>query len=192
MKKILIINGNSKKDSYCHSLAEAYSSGAKSTGHDVNVIHLSELDYEPVSRVGYGGGQELEPDLQYVKESIGEAEHLVFVFPIWWGSVPALLKGVLDRVFVPGFAFKYRKGNPFPEKLLKGRSARLIITMDAPPLYNRIVNWAPANRMMKKTVLQFSGVNPVKITELGSMQKSSPNKRSAWLQRVEKLGEKVA
>ena len=106
MKRILVVNGNSKEASFCHGLVEAYAQGARETGYEVDTIHLSSLEFQVVSESGYGKDEDLEPDLAALQTKIGEASHLVFVYPIWWGSVPALMKGALDRVFLPGFAFR--------------------------------------------------------------------------------------
>lgn len=187
-----MINGNSKHDSFCHRLAENYAKGARDLSHDVNLVHLSELDFNPISIAGYDNNQELEPDLVKLTEQISSANHLVYVYPIWWGTVPALLKGALDRVLLPGFAFKYDKGDVLPKQLLKGKSARLIVTMDTPPWYYKWVYGAPAHKMMKRTVLEFCGIKPVKITEFGSVLKSDEDRRSNWLNIALSLGSKAA
>jgi len=187
-KKILIINGNPKDKSLCHGLAESYAEGAMASGHDVDVVHLSQLDFEVVLKNGYDEIQELEPDIDMLKQKITDAQHLVFVYPVWWGSVPALLKGMLDRIFLPGFAFSYQDGNPFPKQLLKGRTARLIVTMDTPPWYFKLVYGAPAHKMMRRTVLEFCGVKPVKLTEFGPVLHANEGKRSQWIEKVGLLG----
>ena len=107
-KRILLILGTPKRDSLCHALAEAYSNGARGQGHVVRQLPLGELQFDPILREGFGQQQTLEPDLLEAQRQIHWAEHLVFVYPVWWGGVPALLKGFFDRTFLPGFAFKYR------------------------------------------------------------------------------------
>lgn len=189
---ILVINGNSKANSFCHSLAEAYATGAATKGHAIEVVHLSDLNFEPVFRTGYETEQPLEPDLQQLQQKIQNARHLVFVFPVWWGTVPALLKGMLDRVLLPGFAFKYESGSPYPKKLLKGKTARLIITMDTPPWYYKWIYGGPVLKMMKHTVLGLCGVTPVKATQFGPLMNAKDTKRQQWLQQVTQLGEGAA
>ena len=188
MKRIFVINGNPKTTSLCRSLTEAYVEGARASGHEVSETHLSALDFQAISREGYGNLQDLEPDLVHLQDKIREAAHLVFVYPVWWGSVPALLKGVLDRVFLPHFAFKYQKGSPFPKQLLTGKSARLIVTMDTPPWYYKLVYGAPSHKMMKRTVLEFCGIKPVKITEFGPVLNSHEKTRIKWLAKARELG----
>jgi NAD(P)H dehydrogenase (quinone) len=102
--------------------------------------------------------------------------------------MPAILKGFLDRVFLPGFAFKYRRGSALWDKLLKGRTARLIVTMDSPVWYNRLVYCSAGHRAMKTATLEFCGIRPVAITQFGSIRHSSPEERSAYLRKIEKLG----
>lgn len=192
MKNILVINGNSKDDSFCHGIANSYAQGASESGFDVDVIHLSTLEFQPVFRAGYDGIQSLEPDLLVLQNKVREASHLVFVYPIWWGTVPALMKGALDRILLPDFAFKYHKGSSYPEPLLKGKTARLITTMDTPPWYYKLVYGAPAHKMMKRTVLGFCGIKPVKTTDFGPLLNSKETSRHKWLNKVKELGVKAA
>ena len=188
MKRILVVNGNPKERSLCRSLAETYVEAASNSGYDVHVFHISDSDFNPVLNAGYESRLQLEDSLCTFKQELEQADHVVMVYPVWWGSVPAGLKGLLDRVFLPGFAFKYEKDDLFPKRLLKGRSARLIITMDTPVWYYKLVYGSPATKMMKRTVLEFCGFSPVKVTEFGSVIKSSEHRRRKWITQVEKLG----
>jgi NAD(P)H dehydrogenase (quinone) len=192
MKRILVVNGSSKNSSFCHSLADSYAQGAKDAGHVVDVIHLSSLEFQAISRNGYENHQVLEPDLIHLQNKIREALHLVFVYPVWWGGIPALMKGALDRILLPGFAFKYEKGSVFQKKLLTGKTARLIVTMDTPPWYYKLIYGAPSHKMMKRTVLEFCGVKPVKLTEFGSVINSEEKDRHKWLNKARDLGAKAA
>lgn len=117
-----------------------------------------DLDFNPILQNGYRLVTELEPDLVKIQQDILHADHLVFVYPNWWGTYPVLLKGFIDRVFLPGFAFKYRENSPFWDKLLKGKSARLIGTMDTPKWYYFFVNKSLGHNSMKKAILEFSSV----------------------------------
>ncbi|NOY35775.1 MAG: NAD(P)H-dependent oxidoreductase [bacterium] len=190
-KKILLIFGHPMRDSFCGALARAYVGGAKSSGAEVREIYLGELDFDPILHKGYKEVQELEPGLNKAREDIKWAEHIVFVYPTWWGTMPALLKGFFDRVFLPRFAFKFT-GKYSWEKLLKGRSARLLVTMDAPPFFYKLFLGASGVKTIKKAILLMSGVSPVKVTMFGSLKNSSEAKRKKWLQKAEKLGKKLA
>ncbi|WP_374034324.1 NAD(P)H-dependent oxidoreductase [Bdellovibrio bacteriovorus] len=190
MKKILILNGHPNEAALCGSLAQKYFDGAKDAGFDVKLVHLSRLQFDPILHKGYLQIQELEPDLVQIQKDILWSEHIVIVFPIWWGTVPALLKGFLDRVLLPGFAFKYHKNDPFWDRLLKGRTGRLIITTDAPWWWNKFVNWNPAIHMMKTTVLEFCGVKPVKVTQFDEVKNRKAPQIEAFLQKTYELGKK--
>jgi NAD(P)H dehydrogenase (quinone) len=113
----------------------------------------------------------------------------VIAYPIWWGSVPALLKGFLDRILLPGFAFKYRPGKAFPEQLLRGRSAQLLVSMDTPPWYFRWVYRMPGIVQLKKTTLEFCGIAPVKVAAFGPLISSSPAQRASWLVKAARLAD---
>ena len=189
-KKTLVIMGHPYKESLCAALADAYCDGAKKSDVEIRRTDLADLDFDPILHKGYREIQALEPDLERAQEDILWAEHLVFVYPIWWATMPALLKGFLDRVFLPGFAFKYKKDSPWWDKLLKGRSARIITTMDAPLFYYWLVNWNSGHRAMKKATLEFCGVKPVKITTFSQVKNSTKDKRENGLRKVKNLGEK--
>lgn len=187
-KKILVINGNPDKESFCTVLANAYKKGADATGAECKLIHLIDLEFDPILRYGYRQRTELEPDLLAVQQDILDSDHLVFVYPTWWGTYPALLKGFIDRVFLPKFAFKYRADSLLWDKLLKGKSARLIVTMDTPKWYYSLIYHNPGHNSMKKGVLKFCGVTPVKVTAFGPIKSSSMTTRNQWIHKVEEIG----
>ena len=187
-KRILLILGTPKSDGLCHALAEAYSNGARAQGHVVRQLRLGELQFDPILREGFGQQQTLEPDLLEAQRQIHWAEHLVFVYPVWWGGVPALLKGFFDRTFLPGFAFKYRNRSQLWDKLLSGRTADLLVTLDTPPWYFRWIYGAPAHRQMVRTILGFCGIKTRRLTEFAPVRPSSEEQRQGWLRKAEGLG----
>lgn len=188
-KNILLINGHPDKKSLCRALAQRYVIGAEKTGAAIKQVNLIDLDFSPILKQGYNQRTDLEPDLISIREEIIKANHLVFVYPNWWGTYPALLKGFIDRVFLPDFAYRYVGNSAFPEKLLKGKSARLIVTMDTPSWYYALVYKKPGHNSMRKSVLHFCGVKPVKITSFAPVKGSTENTRTTWLDKVERLGE---
>jgi putative NADPH-quinone reductase len=190
MKKILIINGHPDKESFCFALAENYKKGADKAGVDCKLFNLIDLEFNPILTGGYRKINELEPDLIIMQQEILTADHLVLVYPNWWSTFPALLKGFIDRVFVPGFAFKYRENSPFWDKLLKGKTARLIVTMDTPWWYYWLINRNVGHNAMRIGVLEFCGIKPVKITTFAPVKSSDNKKRKKWLAEVEELGKK--
>jgi len=187
-KRILMIFGTPKTISLCHALGEAYAQGARSEGHVVRMLKLGELEFDPVLRYGYEQSQNLEPDLLEAQRQIHWAEHLVFVYPVWWGGLPGLLSGFFDRVFLPGFAFRAHGRKHPSNELLRGRTAELLVTMDTTPRYFRWVYGAPAHRQMVGTILEFCGIKTKRLTEFAPVQSSSEEQRQKWLREAEQLG----
>lgn len=187
-KRTLIILGHPASDSFCGFLVNRYAEGVKEGGSEVKIIRLSELSFNPILNQGYRNTQDLEPDLVAAQQDILWAEHLVLVYPLWWGAMPALLKGFIDRVFLPKFAFRYRKNSVLWDRLLAGRSAHVLVTMDTPPWYFRWVYRMPGHHQIKQTILEFSGIKPVKIFSFGPIRGSSEHKRKSWAEKARRLG----
>lgn len=192
MKKILVILGNPNLESLNAAMAEAYVSAARAAGAQVEYLPLIDLNFDPILRFGFSRKQALEPDLKRAQELILWADHLVWVYPSWWGSVPALLKGFIDRTFMPHFAFKYRENSPWWDKFLTNKTARIFITMDTPTIYNWLVYGNANINQIKTATLQFCGVSPVKVTKFGGVRGSSPEKRQKWLDEVRQIAQKEA
>ncbi|WP_025027943.1 NAD(P)H-dependent oxidoreductase [Caldalkalibacillus mannanilyticus] len=191
--KMLVINGHPDAQSYCASLAKAYTEGVQENSKaQVRNIDLSSISFDLNLQYGYGKRMELENELLEAQEMIRWADHLIFVYPIWWGSTPAVLKGFIDRVFLPGFAFKYRQHSPLWDKLLLGKSAHLIVTSDTPAWYNRLVYHRAGLNVMKRNVLHFCGIKPVRITEIGPIRPSTSDQRDKWISHVRELGAKLS
>ena len=178
--RTLIILGHPDKKSLCSAIADSYEKGACEKGGEVERINLHELSFNPNLKQGYRVPQTLEPDLLEAQRLLKWATHIVFIFPVWWGSVPALLKGFLDRTFLPGFAFKYRENATGWDRLLSGKSARLFVISDAPSWWLYLNYFHPAVNMMKKVVLEFCGVTPVTVVSFDSL-------RGASDKRIEKI-----
>jgi putative NADPH-quinone reductase len=193
---ILIINCHNRENSFCSALAEAYKKGASSAGHHAQILNLRELELEKYLRYGHEKRYEPEGDVLKAQELITWANHLVFVYPTWWAGLPALLRLFFEMVFSPGFAFKYhdRMGKKIVgwDKLLKGKSARIISTMDAPTWYYKWIIGDPGGKIMRKGILGFSGISPVKTTYFGSVKVSTEKQRADWLKVVRNLGQKVS
>lgn len=191
-KKILIINGHPNRESFNFGIANAYQEAAVASGATVRTIHIIDLDFNPNLEFGYRKRTELEQDLLLAWEDILWADHLVWIHPVWWGGLPALMKGFIDRLFLPGRAFQYRENSLFWDKLLKGKSARIITTLDQPSWYYALVYGRPSVNQLKRSTLQFCGISPVKVTYIGIIKTSGPIKRNKWLQKVQRLGHKQA
>ncbi|MFB2583395.1 NAD(P)H-dependent oxidoreductase [Herbiconiux liukaitaii] len=178
----LVIDGHPNPDSLCAALAARY---AAEHG-DATVLALRDLDFERDMRFGYTRRQELEPDLEQAWQQLVAADHVVVVTPIWWGSVPSLLKGFFDRVLLPQRAYR-TKPNGFPEGMLGGRTGRVIVTTDSPLWYLPLVGDTTV-RHVRTTTLKFCGITPVRATRLGPVKGSTPEQRAGWLAKVARLG----
>lgn len=189
MKKILVINGHPNTGSFNRALTDAYLLGIRKTEAEVKVLTISELQFNPSLQFGYQQRMELEPDLVQAQELILWADHLVWIHPVWWGGLPALTKGFIDRVFLPGFAFKYRENSVWWDKLLSGKTARIITTLDQPGWYYRLAFGRPSVNQLKKSTLQFCGIKPVKVTYIGPIRLSKTEARAQMLQKITVLGE---
>ncbi len=188
-KNIVIINGHPNKDSLNFGFAEAYKRGVLNSNSEVKEIVISELKFNPNLESGFQKRTELEPDLLEAWEKIKWADHLVWIHPVWWGGLPAIMKGFIDRLFLPGLAFKYRDNSMFWDKLLKGKTAHIITTLDQPSWFYRVVNGRPSVNQLKKTTLQFCGVKPVKVSYFGIVKNADETIRKKWITKVEILGE---
>jgi len=191
MKQVLIINGHPDKQSYNHALSEAYKNGANKTNAIIDTINISDLDFNPNLRFGYRQRTELEPDLKDAIDKIKKADHIVWFFPLWWAGLPALMKGFIDRTFLPGITYDFIEGKSAPIGLLKEKTSRVIITTDTPKWYDFIVMKRPVLKQFKKGTLEYCGIRPVKVTYISPIISSSLDARKEWLKKVIMLGEKL-
>ena len=188
MKNILILNGHPNPSSFNFALAEAYKTGALKANAIVETISISDLKFNPNLAHGFQKRMDLEPDLLDAWEKIKKADHLVWIHPVWWGGLPAITKGFIDRLFLPGMAFQYRKKSVWWDKLLKGKTAHIITTLDQPSWYYRLVYGRPSVNQLKKSTLEFCGVKPVKVTYVGIVKTSDEKQREKWLLKIYNLG----
>ena len=191
MKQVLIINGHPDKQSFNYALSKAYLEGANRSNSILNQINITDLDFNPNLEFGYRKRTELEPDLIDSIEKIKKADHIVWVFPMWWYGYPAIMKGFIDRTFLPGITFEPIEGKSLPKKLLKGKTARIIITADTPKWYDYLFMKSPAINQFKKGTLEFCGISPVKVTYISPIKNSNNNYRKKWLEKISLLGSKT-
>lgn len=190
-KRILIINGHPDQASFNYGLADAYRQGAAETGATIQEITIAQLQFDPNLRYGYRKRIDLEPDLLISLDKIRWAEHLVWVHPVWWGGLPALMKGFIDRLFLPGIAFQYRTDSVWWDKLFAGKTAHIITTVDQPAWYYWLVFGNPSVNQLKRSVLEFCGIKPVHVTYIGAVRNSTEQQRARWLQSVSRLGRQL-
>ncbi|MDN4173134.1 NAD(P)H-dependent oxidoreductase [Nocardioides sp. SOB77] len=187
MARTLVIDAHPDDRSLCAALAARYADGARAGGAEVELLTLRDLDFDVHLRRGLHADQPVEPDLLRARAALVAADHVVVVAPVWWGSVPALLKGFLDRALERGWAYRYRD-NGLPQGLLAGRSARVVVTTDSPGWWLRALMGDSAVRQLRRSTLRFCGLKPVRATRIGQVHGSSPEQREAWLQQVADLG----
>lgn len=182
--RIYVLLGHPDERSLCGAIADAYQEIALAAGHAVERQNLGALGFDPILHHGYKTIQELEPDLVRAQELVTWCEHWVIVYPIWWGSVPALLKGFFDRALYSGFAYRYHKDDPLWDGLLKGRSAHLFTTSDAPNLWTLFAYRNSDLGTVKHATLRFCGVRPVRVTRFGRIKDAKPERLQQHLETV--------
>ncbi len=193
-RRILILQGHPDASArhLNHALADAYAEGARQAGHEVRVVEIARLDFPLLRSQHAWEHTPLPAGLQTAQDDIAWAQHLVIFFPLWLGDMPALLKGFLEQVARPGFAFQgdaaERASNPFIFKGLKGRSARLVVTMGMPAWVYRWVFRARGVGLLKRNILGFVGISPVRDTLIGRVDKLGEAGVHQWQDRLRALG----
>lgn len=189
-KKIFVLLGHPDKDSLNCTLADEYQRGAEEAGHDVRRMNISDLKFDPILHFGYRQIQELEPDLLAFQENVRWCEHFVILYPSWWSTMPALLKGLIDRTWLPGFAFKFSASGNLWNKLLKGKSATMIVTSDTVPLVQRLIFGDTTNEL-RKGILWFAGFSPIRVYKFGYLKHFGIWRRERMKRKVYRLGKKA-
>jgi putative NADPH-quinone reductase len=192
MANIFIWVGHPRETSLSHGMADAYEAGAREQGAVIRRMHLRDMSFDPDLEEGYHSRKDLEPCLNEWRENILWADHLCWVYPIWWGGMPAKMKGVIDRAFLPGFAMQYHDDKIFWDRLLKGRSADVLLTADSPAWYDGLTNARAAKNQVRRTVLGFAGIKPVKVLQVGTVKTAKPAKIQNWLDQAKARGRKAA
>jgi putative NADPH-quinone reductase len=189
VRRIVIIQGHPdpKGKHFGNALAEAYLHGAQKGGHEVKMIEVAHLVFPLLhSKEDFENGE--PPDaIRQVQETISCADHLVILYPLWLGTMPALLKGFLEQVFRPGFAIT-AEVDSLPKKLLKGKSARIVITMGMPALVYRWYFRAHSLKSLERNILRICGIAPIKETLIGMVETVSNARREKWLRKMGMLG----
>lgn len=189
MATVTIVVGHSQRGTFCEALGDAYKRGAQRAGHVAELFVLSKMQFDPILHEGYRRGQTLEPDLAAASRAMKASDHLVIIFPLWCGGMPALLKGFIERILQPELIALQKAGAEPSLNLgiFKHTSARVIVTMGMPSFVYRFFYGAHALKMLKRNILHFIGVRPVRSTIIGSVENSA-DKRHAWLRQVEEMG----
>ena len=198
MKHIAVIIGHPIAGSFSHAIANAYVASARLQGAEVRVIDLATSSFDVTTRdrdelkvAGLDDTVRLGSEINAYAEDIEWAKHLVFVYPVWWGTYPAVLKGFFDRVFLAGFVFANKKG-PQWDKFLTGRTSRLFVTMDAPKAFDYIWYRGASVSSVKNAILWYTGVRSRGVTKFDRVRFSTPQQRDKWLKQAASLAKQDA
>ena len=192
-RNIFILFGHSDTSGICGTLANAYESAARAAGHAVTRMNLGEMQFDPILHKGYRAIQELEPDLVRFQQLVTTADHFVIIYPVWWVGMPALLKGLFDRAWLPGSAFRYIKTKAgartiFWHRLFRGKTARIIMTSGTVPWMVRFLP-GNVNAQLKWGILWYSGFS-VHTVWFGPAEHPPEAHKARWIAKVQKLGRK--
>ena len=194
-RRILIVLGHPDPEPkrLCRALADAYAEGARSAGHDVRFIDIAALDFPILRTMKEFAERPLPVTLESAAQAIKDAEHIVFVFPLWLGTMPALLKAFLEQVMRPGVAFAYPEPGKsgFARTLLKGRSARVVVTMGMPAFFYRLWYRGHGVAGMRRNILNFVGISPVRETLFGMVEGVGDVRRRKWIAAMHALGKRA-
>ncbi len=188
MTDILIIQGHpdGSKPHYCHALGEAYRDGAEKAGHSVKVVDIGKIEIAPLRSSDQWRAKEGPEFANDAREAITWAAHIVLIYPLWMGTLPAHLKAFLEHVFSEDFAFDM--SGPGWNAKLKGRSARVVVTMGMPAAAYRYFFFAHSLRSLRRNMLGFAGFSPIRDSVIGQVEAKNPKNREKWLDRMRQFG----
>jgi len=190
-RRIVIIQGHPDKspERFCRALADAYAKGAIGAGHEVRRIDVASLNFDLIRSQTEWFSAEPPADIRAAQEEVRWAEHLVIIYPLWLGTVPALLKGFLEQLLRPGFAVPdLENAKGMPVGLLKGRSARIVVTMGMPAFVYRWFFGAHSLKSLERNILKFVGIKPIRESLVGLVGVKDDRGRKRWLAKMESLG----
>ena len=190
-KKILVLLGNPDKDTFTGKVSDRYESAARAAGHEVIRVNIGDLQFDPVLHKGYKEIQSLEPDLVALQEKFTWADHIFIAYPNWWCSMPAILKGLFDRMWLPGFAFNFDKATKKLIKRLSGKTARVVIVAGTHSPFMTWWRFGDYTNEIQYGILDFAGIK-TKVSAYGPCDRVSDVCRENWLQEIEELGKKGA
>jgi len=188
---VLIINGHPRRGSFSEALADAYFEGAAAAGVNITKLTLANLSFNPNVTHISPCDQLFEDDIKQSQGLIKWAHHIVFVYPTWWGTMPALLKGFIDRVFTADFAFEDIEGGTGYAPLLRGKTAQIITTMDTPKWVYRFIYRSPGHNAVRRATLQFCGFDMAPTISFGPVKNSTKAVREYWLIKTKNEGLKL-
>ncbi|MHA7898435.1 MAG: NAD(P)H-dependent oxidoreductase [Henriciella sp.] len=186
--KLFIWVGHPRETSLSHGLADAYQRGAESQGAEIRRINLHDMAFDPDLTHGYHQRKEFEPSLEAFLDTIRWAEHMAWFHPLWWGGMPAKMQGAIDRTFLPGLTFAYRENSSMWDKLLKGRTADVMVTADTPGWFLKFMYGNAHKHRITKQVLGFTGVKVTNFSYFATAKTATEAKINAWMQVAYNIG----
>jgi NAD(P)H dehydrogenase (quinone) len=186
-KKIVIICGHPDTETFTSTVLDHYQISAEEAGHEVRRYNLCQLSFDPILHKGYREIQPLEPDLQHVQDAIGECDHLVIGYPNWWCAMPALLKGMFDRLWLPGFAFNIDKDTGKVIQHLKGKTGRVYVLSGSHSPLHTWWRYGDFTNEIQYGILDFAGIK-AGVSVFGPTEKADEKQRTAWLKEVDAYG----
>ncbi len=183
-RKTLIFLGHPALESYCGAMAVRALDRALAMGSEAQLLRLADLQFSVPAEGRADDDLALQPEVARFQNAIRAADHLVFIFPIWWGGMPGRFKSLIELALRPGFAFQYMKNSVHWKRLLTGKTAELLVTMDTPPWYYRTIYRDAGISELRRNILEFCGVKVTRVRRFGSMRVSTEAQREAWLDRV--------
>lgn len=189
-KKILMMDCHPWKKSLSHNLFEQYINGATRSGNEIRSMRISEMRFD--SDLSWDGDSTvMEASLIEFQENITWCEHVVFIHPLWWGLMPAKMKGLIDRTFLSGFAYEYDGKSSLPKKLLQGKSADILITSDTPNWIFKLFYKSALFTAMKTQIFGFVGFKPTKFIMFSPVRGANDASRKKWMKKAFDMGKKV-
>jgi putative NADPH-quinone reductase len=190
-KRIAIIQGhpNPEGNRYCHALAQAYIKGAEYAGHNVAVIDTANIEF-PILRTQAEFEQgEVPVTIKNAQQIIQAAEHLVIVYPLWLGQMPAYFKAFFEQVFRPGFATTKITEPTLWEQPFVGKTAHIVVTMAMPALIYQWYFEEHSLKSLERNILGFCGIKTTQETLVGSVESTDDTERKQWLDKMELMGQ---
>jgi putative NADPH-quinone reductase len=188
MSKVMVVIGHPQRNTFCEALGKAYADGARSGGHEVRLFILPDMTFDRNLRDGYPGALALVPEVGVAFGRLAARDHVVIVFPLWCGDMPALLKGFIERILQPDLIARQGSNNEMNWHIFHDKSARIVMTMGMPVSIYRWWYRGHALKLLTRNILHFIGIKPVRSTLYGMIGMSKPEQRERWLAEMRQLG----
>ena len=188
-KKIVVLCGHPDSDTFTGGILDSYQASAEDAGHEVTRFNLGDMQFDPILHKGYKEIQHLEPDLIALQDAMRVADHIVIGYPNWWCTMPALLKGLIDRIWLPGFAFNFNKETKKIEQHLKGKTGRVYVLSGSHSPFKTWWKFGDYTNEIQYGIMDFAGIK-TQVTTYGPCERVDDKCRAKWIKEVEAHGKK--